>query len=181
MASIIKDNQQVKALEEITAALETIRTMNTILQPCKDGTYQVQFAPVKGRASRVEVSKAEIEAAIIRRRKALIREVNTKAAKWRIDLDTADMAIMSDEAIQPPVEQGEKTAEDQPAGDVQDSTQNGEKTPHEGEAGWAHDAHDSQEGVSESQKEQDDGVGDEDFDEEELERLTNPGYHPDQY
>lgn len=177
MASIIKDNQQVKALEEITAALETIRTMNTILQPCKDGTYQVQFAPVKGRASRVEVSKAEIEAAVIRRRKALIREVNTKAAKWRIDLDTEDLAIMSDEAIQPPVEQEEKTAEDQPAGDVQDSVQNGEGTPHEGED----DTHDSQEGVSESQEEQDDGVGDEDFDEEELERLTNPDYHPDQY
>lgn len=177
MASIIKDNQQVKALEEITTALETIRTMNTILQPCKDGTYQVQFAPVKGRASRVEVSKAEIEASIIRRRKALIRDVNTKAAKWRIDLDTADLAIMSDEAIQPPVEQEEKTAEDQPTGDVQDSAQNGEGTPHEGED----DTHDSQEGVSVSQEEQDDGVGDEDFDEEELERLTNPDYHSDQY
>ena len=96
MPSIMQDSQQVAALAEISAALEMVKGLNALLTPGKDGSYQIVFSPEKGRSIKVEMPTKEMCSLIKKQRAKLIKEINTKATKFRIILDDKDQECMKD-------------------------------------------------------------------------------------
>ncbi len=100
MASIIKNDQQVKALNEINEALDTVKALNALLNPGVEGAYQLSFIPEKGKAIKVMLGKSEeknVFAVSTKLREKLIKEIRAKAQKYRIILDQSDLQIIEGE------------------------------------------------------------------------------------
>lgn len=96
MPFIMQDEQQVNAQNEISTALESIKSLNTLIAPGKDGSYQVAFVPEKGRSTKLDVSASDIIPLLTKQRARLVKDVKSKASKFRIGLDDSDRACLED-------------------------------------------------------------------------------------
>lgn len=99
MAAIIRDDKQDNALVEIEAALAVVKQLNAMLEK-RDGSnaFQVAMLSEKGRGSKVDVCAQEmkfITAFCTKYRTRLVKEIRTKAEKYRISLDKNDQDIIS--------------------------------------------------------------------------------------
>lgn len=118
MPTIIENTQQVNALNEIEAALTIIKSINTIIS-AEDGTLAIVYKPDKGRKVQVDVpdaSRAKTVGILNATKDRLVKEVKTKAAKFHIGLDEADLACMGD------IQQNESADVDEPQGDRDETT-----------------------------------------------------------
>ena len=96
MPTIIENTQQVNALNEIEAALAIIKSINTIIS-AGDGTLAIVYKPEKGRKVQVDVpdaSRAKAIGILSTTKDRLVKDVKSKAAKFHIGLDEADLACM---------------------------------------------------------------------------------------
>lgn len=95
MPAIKKDDKQLTALQEIETALATVRQMNTAME--QGVPLQVIATPDKGKAIKIDIPADESKAivgTIGRVRTKLVKEVRSKAAKFKIDLDESDNAVL---------------------------------------------------------------------------------------
>lgn len=96
MPTIIENTQQMNALAEIESALSIIEAINTI-SAAQGGTLAIQYKPEKGRKVVVNLSdatRAKAVAILTTTKERMVKEVKTKAAKFRISLDEKDLACM---------------------------------------------------------------------------------------
>ena len=107
MAAIIRDDKQDKALAEIEAGLAAVKQINTLLGRREDDDvlFQVVMVPQKGRGVKVDVRHPEkklLFSLCIKQRARLVKEIRTKAEKYRISLDDDDLAcIEAGESLEP--------------------------------------------------------------------------------
>ena len=117
MPTIIENTQQVNALNEIEAALAIIKSINTIIS-AGDGTLAIVYKPEKGRKVQVDVpdaSRAKAIGILSTTKDRLVKDVKSKAAKFHIGLDEADLACMGD------IQQSELSDDGQPENDRSDT------------------------------------------------------------
>lgn len=109
MPTIIENTQQVNALNEIEAALAIIKSINTIIS-AGDGALAIVYKPEKGRKVQVDVpdaSRAKAIGILSTTKDRLVKDVKSKAAKFHIGLDEADLACMGDIQTSEPSDEGE--------------------------------------------------------------------------
>lgn len=120
MPTIIENTQQVNALNEIEAALAIIKSINTIIS-AGDGALAIVYKPEKGRKVQVDVpdaSRAKAIGILSTTKDRLVKDVKSKAAKFHIGLDEADLACMGDIQTSEPSDEGEtKNDQDNTAGE----------------------------------------------------------------
>lgn len=102
MPAIIKEDKQVIALNEIENALSVIKDINTAVQ--EGNLFSISAAaPNERGATKIAITDEKdtqkIEAILVGYRAKLIKEANTKAAKYRIGLDEDDLACMEGKAV----------------------------------------------------------------------------------
>ena len=95
MPTIIENTQQVNALNEIEAALAIIKSINTIIS-AGDGALAMPDA-----------SRAKAIGILSTTKDRLVKDVKSKAAKFHIGLDEADLACMGDIQTSEPSDEGE--------------------------------------------------------------------------
>lgn len=98
MPTIIENTQQINALNEIETALAVIKAINTIVS-ATDGTISILYKPEKGRKVQVDVpdvSRGKAIGILNSTKDRLVKEVKSKASKFRINLDDADLACMGE-------------------------------------------------------------------------------------
>lgn len=97
MPKIMKEDKQIKALSEISAALSEIELINSALSGrCK---CNIMVETESRRMARVAIDAKDTKRlhAIIRDRKAyLVKTIRNKAAKFRIELDDKELESMED-------------------------------------------------------------------------------------
>ncbi len=90
MATIIRDDRQFTALSEIESALSDIRLINQILlSQGTNSSYHLGMAPERGKPVRFDIGTQELKpffSLCMKRRTRLIRRVQTKASRYRIEL-----------------------------------------------------------------------------------------------
>lgn len=100
MAAIIRDNKQDNALVEIESALATVKQLNLMLgSRDMSVVFQIAMVPEKGRGVKVDVNHPEKKiffSLCTRYRARLIKEIRVKAEKFRISLDSKDLACMEE-------------------------------------------------------------------------------------
>lgn len=101
MASIIKNDAQIKALKEITEGVETVKVINTIMEGNAAGAY---FGiGEKAKAVRIEVNPKEAKAFVTycgKVKARLAKEIYAKADKFAISLDADDLAAIGPQGKQ---------------------------------------------------------------------------------
>lgn len=100
MPAIIKNEQQVRALNEIAENLSTISSINSLLDGLST-KYDVQIVASpssgKGRAIRIGLGETEagkISSVLLSQKQRLTKAITTSASKNKIDLDDDDKATM---------------------------------------------------------------------------------------
>jgi hypothetical protein len=101
MPSIIKDEQQVKALGEIEEALANIKAINIVLEhEDMGGDYLLAFTPEDGgKTVKVQIGSTEvakIHSVLSSQKSRLVKEIKSKAGKYRIELDQSDIECMGE-------------------------------------------------------------------------------------
>ena len=93
MAVLIQDDAQLKALEEINQMLEELRAINTAIQG--QGPYILR---VNKRQSIIieENLSARIETVLRIQRDRRIKDITTKASKYRILLDEEERQLLQE-------------------------------------------------------------------------------------
>lgn len=92
MASIIKNETQIKALKDIEEGIETIKQLNSIIAADAKGAY-FGAGGDKGKGSRIEVAPKEAKpflAFCAKVKTRMVRDIYAKAEKHNISLDTED-------------------------------------------------------------------------------------------
>lgn len=114
MATLIQDNEQVNALNEINAMLKEVKTLNDRL--LSKETYVIEAPSVESdtaqskpgrkistatsRTIRIDDSLASKIASVLRvQRDRRVKDILNKSTKFRIALSDADIALISDEAL----------------------------------------------------------------------------------
>lgn len=97
MAVLIRDDQQVKALEDITSMLNDIKLINSKLnQSGNKFTINVN----KKQSILIDAGFNDKIVSVLKAQRAKrIKDVNAKAQKFRIGLDDNDMFLMSEDAL----------------------------------------------------------------------------------
>lgn len=101
MASIIKNDEQLKALKEIEDGLEAIKQINAIVSSDAKGAFF--GAGEKGKATRIEVDPKEAKPFIafcVKTKTRMTKEILAKAEKYRISLDASEKALLSTDAAE---------------------------------------------------------------------------------
>lgn len=96
MASIIQDNKQLEALNNINTGIATVRDINTLLAGAND--YSIGFANERGRSTKVTVSgktRSKICAALVSHKAKIIKDVLSMAEKYHINISDEEMAILN--------------------------------------------------------------------------------------
>ena len=99
MASINTNKEQLNALNQVNVALSEISDINAMLSPDSNGTMQIVFSSGKGRGAKsikVDVTVADVQSILNRKRAKLIKDVKAKTAKFDINLDDSDKAIIGE-------------------------------------------------------------------------------------
>jgi len=100
MAAIIRDDKQDNALVEIEAALATVKQLNLMLGDRNmAAVFQIAMVPEKGRGVKVDVVHPEKKiffSLCAKYRARLVKEIRVKAEKFRISLDSKDLACMEE-------------------------------------------------------------------------------------
>ena len=99
MASINTNKEQLNALNQVNVALSEISDINTMLSPDVEGTMQIVFSSGKGRGTKsikVDVTVADVQSILNRKRAKLIKDVKAKTAKFDINLDDGDKTILGE-------------------------------------------------------------------------------------
>ena len=107
MAVIMQDDAQVRALEEINAHLDEVRAINTLINSKKP--YSIVVNKKQALSLDSDLSKRVMTALELQRTRR-IKEINTKASKFRISLDEADLKVISPAAVAAPAEDKENPA-----------------------------------------------------------------------
>ena len=105
MPTIIENTQQVNALNEIEAALAIIKSINTM----------------------PDASRAKAIGILSTTKDRLVKDVKSKAAKFHIGLDEADLACMGD------IQQSELSDDGQPENDRSDTAKGPTENVHPSE------------------------------------------------
>lgn len=95
MPAIQKNDKQLVALQEIEDNLSMVKQLNVAMG--ENVPLQVVATPAQGKPIKVEIPADEskaIIAAIGRVRAKLVKNIRSKAAKFKIDLDDADNAVL---------------------------------------------------------------------------------------
>lgn len=95
MAVLIQDEAQVKACEEINGLLSVVYALNDLIKT-------EEPLAIQSRKRRVEVDaeyEDKLRAAMKSMRQKRIKEIHSKAAKFRIALSDEEKAALSDSAI----------------------------------------------------------------------------------
>ena len=109
MPTIIENTQQVNALNEIEAALAIITSSKTLMS-AREGPLAILYQPEQGRKVQVDVpaaSRAKAIGILSTTKDRLVKDVKSKAAKFHISLDDADLACMGDIQQNVPSDEGE--------------------------------------------------------------------------
>lgn len=101
MPSIQRNTAQETALQEINEALQSIKTLNPILDEHWDGTALVTFVIGKGRNGSIKLPFTSEDKEMLRLvsiassyKSKLVKEITAKATKFSIKLEAGDEAIM---------------------------------------------------------------------------------------
>ena len=95
MASIIKDDKQLQALNEIEESLNVINQINQIKEG--EGTFSITFSPVSGRTVSVLCDEEKQLLDILSQKKEkLVKDIKIKAKKYRIALSDEDYEAMGE-------------------------------------------------------------------------------------
>lgn len=98
MASIIKNEEQVKALHEINSSLETLETLSAIMTAEKP-FLGADIGTGKARVVHVRVDEKERKQFVSICEKAktrLAKEIIAKADKYKIQLDETELALLGE-------------------------------------------------------------------------------------
>lgn len=97
MPAIKKDDKQLVALQEISDALALVKQLNTAMEePC---AMQMIMTPEKGKAIKLDIPADEakqVNAILTHIRTKAVKEINSKASKFKIELDESEQAIIAD-------------------------------------------------------------------------------------
>ena len=97
MPVLIKDEQQVQALEEISAMLDEVKLLNSRIM---NATAPIVIDCGKKQSITVDATLSDkIFVALRAQRAKRIKEINLKAAKFRIALSDVETAMLSENAI----------------------------------------------------------------------------------
>lgn len=98
MPAIIKEDKQVKALNEVEEGLAKVRNLTDILS-VSNQSYRIDCAGTERKHAKVEETDPEFTAALsdllARYRKKLAADIRTTAKKHRIALDDSDEEILN--------------------------------------------------------------------------------------
>ena len=98
MAVLIKNEQQVKACEEINAMLEEVAMINDLLNGRYGDSYSI-FATKKVQLPVDKTFSEKLEYVLKLQRAKRIKDINIKANKFHVALDEKDEALISEDAI----------------------------------------------------------------------------------
>ncbi len=97
MASIIKNEEQIKALRDIEENLEAIKQLNQVILSGGEGAF-VGIAQEKGKPIKVDVDEKErkvFTTLCTKMRERVVRDTQAKAEKYHIHLDDADRKVLA--------------------------------------------------------------------------------------
>ena len=98
MPTIIQNEQQIQALDEINNALNQIKGINTILGGIpNDAELQIALVPKSGRGTKVSCAKVEevkVLSILSMMKHRLVKEIKAKSTKFRVDLSDEDLICM---------------------------------------------------------------------------------------
>lgn len=95
MPAIQKNDKQLIALQEIEGDLAMVKQLNVAMG--ENVPIQVVASPAQGKPIKVEIPVEETKAVIAavgRVRAKLVKNIRSKAAKFKIDLDDSDNAVL---------------------------------------------------------------------------------------
>lgn len=98
MPTIIKDEKQTKALNDINAYLAEIKSINTMLDDTK-AKFRITYTPARGKGITVDVDStftSRLQSALRQQKGKRARAAQLLAQKYRIELDEDELAIMAD-------------------------------------------------------------------------------------
>lgn len=99
MPKIIKNTAQTKALAEIDADLSIVREINEIIFAGYSGQMDVVVNPEEGRRCKAKVMteyRYHVMVALAREKKALSRQILSKARRFHIELSEYELNSLSD-------------------------------------------------------------------------------------
>lgn len=98
MASIIKDELQLQALEEIESALKVIRQVNQITAEGANGVFSIIFTPTDGKGITVmcEEEEKKLKDILVLKKDRLVKDIKLKSKKYRIQLSKEDYEDMGE-------------------------------------------------------------------------------------
>ena len=97
MPSLIQDDAQIRALGEISALLDEVRSLNTIVNSNKAYTFRV--SKKQDLVLEDPDLRKRISAILLTKRARYIKEINLKASKFHISLDEDEKKVIADSAI----------------------------------------------------------------------------------
>ena len=98
MPKIIKNDAQMRACDEIVEQLDHIKTINQAILSLNQASFTLSF----GRKKSMEIDAVyndKLGAILRQQRNKRIKEIQAKAAKFRIALDEDEKKLISDDAI----------------------------------------------------------------------------------
>ena len=100
MPKIIKNDAQLRACEYIAGQLDQIKTMNQAILSQDTASFTVSFGRKKSFGLDA-IYNEKLAAILKQQRTKKIKEILAKAAKFHIELEDDDRALISDSAITP--------------------------------------------------------------------------------
>lgn len=97
MASIIKNEEQIKALQEVEENLETIKQLNQVIASGGQGAF-IGITPAKGKPLKVEVNEKDRKSVVAlcsKIRERATRETLAKAEKYHISLNDEEVKVLT--------------------------------------------------------------------------------------
>lgn len=124
MPSIQKDDQQLRALNEISADLETAKKINAIIAN-PPASFDILPIGKKKESVRMDSAFTERILALLKADKQKIaKDVQRKATKFRIELDTSDLAILADDSAEANAVETSETAGSDDVNDEEEELDN---------------------------------------------------------
>ena len=93
MASIIPDEEKLKALDRVNGLLTEVRQINEAIN--ENGLYRLSF-PARKKYLDIDSAQADkIVLALRKMKETRVREIERTAAKYRIELDEGEREVLS--------------------------------------------------------------------------------------
>lgn len=103
MPKIIRDSAQDKALAEIEKDLLVIKEINEILQVGYSGSMVIVSTPDEGKKVKASIKPENRQAillSLVKEKKTLVKQIMTKAKRFKIELSDEDMDDLRDLEVQ---------------------------------------------------------------------------------